>query len=332
MPEPVHERLPDPALGADLAAALAADGRRIVITGAGGWLGLATLDLLADVLGADVVEKRVRCFGASARALRLSDGTPILQRPLADMGWLPAQPTLVLHLAFLTKDRAEAMDEAAYRAANRAITQTVLDALGPIGAQGVFVASSGAATRADDAAASPAMRLYGAMKRDDEDAFAQWAQANGQTAVIARLFNLAGPRINKWGAYALASFVADALAGRPIEVRAPRPVVRSCVAIREVMALVFALLLEGAGVTGFDSGGEPMELADLARAVAALVPGASVVRAPVTLHDADIYHGDSAAYAALLARHGIAPVPLADALRETMADMARQMPAGASPT
>lgn len=307
----------DPAI----ARALSEDGRRIVITGAGGWLGLATLDLLAEALG-DGFDKRVRAFGSTDRVLRLADGTPVLQRPLADMAWLPQEPTIVLHTAFLTKDRAEAMDEATYRAANAAIRDTVLGALGPIGAEAILVASSGAATKADDPAAALAMRLYGAMKLEDESAFAQWAQDTDNTAVIARLYALAGPRINKPQAYAIASFILDALAGRPIAVRAPRRVLRAYAAIREVMSLAFALLIAGKGVTRFDSGGEPLELADVAALVADLVPGARVERAAITEADADIYHGDGAAYAALLAAHGIAPVALRDALAETIADLA----------
>jgi nucleoside-diphosphate-sugar epimerase len=69
------------------------------------------------------------------------------------------------------------------------------------------------------------MRLYGSLKREDEERFAAWADAAGKRAVIARIFALTGPYINKPGAYAIASFLADAMAARPVEVRAP---VRSC--------------------------------------------------------------------------------------------------------
>jgi UDP-glucuronate decarboxylase len=305
-----------------IAQALADDGRRVVITGAGGWLGMASLELLRAALGEKEFAGRVRAFGSSTRTLRLADGTQVLQRPLADMAWLPQEPTLVLHTAFLTKDRAEAMDEAQYRAANAGIRQAVLDALDAIGAQGVFVASSGAAGMADAPDASAAMRLYGTMKREDEAVFAQWAQAQGKAAVIARIFSLAGPHINKPGAYALASFALDALAGRPIAVRSPRGVVRSYVAIAELMSLVFAQLLHG-GITRFDSGGQPLELGEVAQRLAALVPGASVQRAAITQEPADVYHGDGAAYAALLAAHGVTPVSLDDALAATLHHLAK---------
>lgn len=313
--------MPESTLDSAIAARLAADGSRLVVTGAGGWLGLAVLDLLKQALG-DGFDKRVCAFGSATRVLRLRDGTQVLQRPLADMAWLPAKPTIVLHLAFLTKDRAEAMAEAEYRAANRAITDTVLSALDTIGATRLFLASSGAATRADDPQASPAMRLYGRLKREDEDIFADWAATGSRRAVIVRIYNITGPYMNKHQAYAFGCFMLDALAGRAIAVRAPRPVIRSYVAIRELAGLIFALLLdEDGGVMRFDSGGQPMELGDVAAIVASAVPGTPVQRAAITQDTADRYHGDGALYADLLARQGIAPVPMERQVAEALDDL-----------
>ena len=169
---------------------------RIVVTGAGGWLGMATLELLHEALG-DSLPDRVMCFGASSRTLSLLSGATIEQRPLDRLADLDHRPTLLLHLAFLTKDRAEAMDEAAYRAANRGLSKIVLDNLNRIGAKSVFVASSGAARFADDPTRSAAMRLYGELKRADEDAFADWAEHSGASAIVARIFNISGPHMNK---------------------------------------------------------------------------------------------------------------------------------------
>lgn len=224
----------------------------------------------------------------------------------------------MLHTAFLTKDRAEAMDEAAYIAANRAISEMVLDALDPIGAEAIFLASSGAAAKADDPQASAAMRLYGTLKREDEQRFDGWAQDTGKSAVIARIYALTGPYMNKPGAYAMGSFIEDALAGRPVAVHAPRQVVRAYVAIRELMSLVFAAMQPASGVLRFDSGGEPMELGAIAAIVAAQT-GGSAARAPITQTPADIYHGDGAAYHALLREHGIAPIPLPAQVAEMIA-------------
>ena len=295
---------------------------RIVITGAGGWIGMATLELLKAALGPGF-PARVRCFGLSRRNLYLIDGTTIEQRSLAEIATLPPAPTIVLHLAFLTKDRAEAMDEHAYRAANHALDETLLDALDAIGADAVFVASSGAATRGDDPQATPAMRLYGSLKREQEEMFAAWAEQHRKRTVIARIFNLSGPHINKQESYALAAFINDALAGRPIAIRSDHRVIRGYVAVRELMSLAFALLLDGQQkVTRFDSGGEPMEMQDIAAAVAEQFVRVSIDRPrsgrmldPMAV---DQYAGNDGPYRALLADHHIEPVSFALQVTETV--------------
>jgi nucleoside-diphosphate-sugar epimerase len=305
---------------------IAEDRQHIAIAGAGGWIGLATLDLLEKALGDDL-GSRVSCYGSAARTLTLRSGRRVPQSPLADLASLDAPRIWLLHYAFQTKDRAEAISEEAYRAANDAISATVLDAVNRLPVEAIFVASSGAATKADDPAASAAMRLYGGMKRDDEDRFAAWGEAHGRRAVIGRIFNITGPYINKHQAYAIANFILDALSGGDIHVRAPREVFRAYVAIRELVSLVFAMMAEpDRGVARFDSGGDVMELGGVAAAVAAALHGGSVVRAAITDPVADRYVGDGAAYADLLRRYGIASVPLDRQIRETADYLGQALP------
>uniref|UniRef100_UPI00356A427A NAD-dependent epimerase/dehydratase family protein n=1 Tax=Sandarakinorhabdus sp. TaxID=1916663 RepID=UPI00356A427A len=244
--------------------------------------GLVTLDLLGQALGEDF-SQCVHAFGSSARNLALGGGRSIRQRPLAELASLPPAPSLLLHLAFLTKDKVAGMSEAEYIAANQAIAQTVAAALLPIDVRAIWVASSGAAYRADDAATAPAMQLYGRLKRDDEALFAGWTQQTGRRAVITRVFNVSGPHINKPEHYALASFILDALAGRPVVVKAPHRVERGLVAIRELMSVVFAELLDAPdGIARFDSGGAPAELGEIAAEVAQVLAAPGAQRATIT--------------------------------------------------
>jgi nucleoside-diphosphate-sugar epimerase len=239
---------------------------------------------------------------------------------LSELPSLEAAPTIVLHLAFLTKDRAEAMDEDEYSRANRAVSKHVLDSLDRIGAQAVFVASSGAAAYADDATAAPAMRLYGALKREEEVAFSQWAEQRGRRAVVCRLFALSGPYINKHQNYALASFIIDALARRPITVRASRPVLRGYVAIREVMSLAFAMLLESErGVVRFETGGAPMEMQAIAEEISAQLGPVPVHRPQVADGDRDEYLGNHDDYRRILSDYGVESVTFAQQVTETAA-------------
>jgi nucleoside-diphosphate-sugar epimerase len=305
-------------------AALIADRRRILVVGAGGWIGRALLRGLHDALGPDTWQDRVFAFGSSARDIDLGDGLAAQQRPLGELSDLPQAPSVLLHLAFLTKDKVAGMAREDYVAANLALSRSVLDALDLIGVDRLFVASSGAAAYADDPAANEDLRIYGALKRDDEDMFAGWAEARaGRRAVVTRIYSLAGPFINKHDTYALASFVLDALAGRPIAVHAPMRVVRSYVAIRELMSLVMVQLLsqDGPAVRRYDSGGEPHELGEVAGVVASLF-GTAVERAAITRTDDNLYAGASAPYAALLAEAGIVPVALPQQVLDTAVTLA----------
>ena len=66
-----------PGLARAARQALDANPRRVVIVGAGGWIGKATLELLADALG-DRFSGRVAAFGSSDRELDLGNGQPVL--------------------------------------------------------------------------------------------------------------------------------------------------------------------------------------------------------------------------------------------------------------
>jgi nucleoside-diphosphate-sugar epimerase len=304
--------------------ALAADERRIVIVGAGGWIGRALLAGLHAALG-EAAGQRIACFGSQARSIDIGEGRQMAQHPLADLAALPSEPTVLFHLAFLTKDKVGTLTDADYANANRALSHKVLDALEPIGADRLFLASSGAAAFADSTDAAADLRLYGSLKRDDEDMFARWARAEpDRRALIVRIFSLTGPFINKHDTYAFASFVLAALAGCPIKVRAPMRVVRSYVALREVLSLALAELLapEGPAVKRIDSGGEALELGEVAQRIANRL-GGSVDRRSITAATANIYAADRTDYDHVLQKFGIEPVSFDQQIGETAAYLAR---------
>ncbi len=157
------------------------------------------------------------------------------------------------------------------------------------------------------------------LKRDQEARFADWAEGAAGRAVIARIFNISGPYINKARSYALAAFIQDALAGQPIAINAPHRVVRTYVAVRELMSLGFALLLDSRkSVTRFDSGGEPLEMQAIAAEVASQLGAVPIHRPPVDPIKTDHYAGNGVAYRALLVDNQVEPVPFARQVSETI--------------
>jgi nucleoside-diphosphate-sugar epimerase len=304
---------------------LAAGTERVVVTGAGGWLGLATLEMLSVLLG-EAFAKRVVCYGGRPRRLALRGGVEAEQHALADIADLPPAPSLVLHLSFITQGPAMTLSAADYVAANRALSRQVRHALAPIGTRAVFQASSGAAALADPAGGPQSKGLYGWLKCEDEAAFADWAEAEGRGALIGRVFNLSGPYMNRRSSYALASFIGDALAHRPIEVRAGAPVWRSYVAIAELMSVVLAWLTGPAeGVARFESAGaETLEAGEIARRVAAvLAPGVEVRRPRFDPEaPADRYVGEGSGYDALRRAANVGQTPFDEQIRATARYMA----------
>jgi nucleoside-diphosphate-sugar epimerase len=313
-----------PALSGVAARRLASE-TRLAVTGAGGWLGLATLEMLHGAMG-EAFGRQVSCFGGRARRLSLRGGVLVDQAPLADLAGLAPAPTIVLHLGFLTQGPQMMLGAEDYVAANEAIRRTVIEALDGLGAEAVFLASSGATYLADRNGGPQSKELYGWLKLQDEAAFGQWGRARGKAVVTARIFNLTGPYINRRTTYAIACFIADALAGRPICVQAARPVFRSYTSIAELMSTALGILTGAPQETlTFDTAGETtLEMGEIAEAVAtALGSTHGVVRSPFDPRaEPDYYAGDGSAYAELGRSFGVARTLLAEQIRDTACFMA----------
>ncbi len=311
------------ALPPAIARSLRSSDARILVTGAGGWIGSASLEILADALGPADFRRRVRAFASRGRRLDLRGGVSVELADLEDLARVEAGPSILLHYAFLTREKASAMGVEAYRAANARITDRVAEAVARLRPQGMFLASSGAVYgpgRAfdEDLAGNP----YGVLKRRDELLFADACRAAGTRLAVARIFNLSGPYINKLDSYALASFLIDALAGRPIAIRAAQRVERSYVHVGDVVGLALAVLLDPTNeAVAFDTAGERVvEVGELAAMVRDLVgrPDLDIGRPPVDAsRPADRYVGDRAAMTALARRHGLARLDLAEQVRQT---------------
>jgi nucleoside-diphosphate-sugar epimerase len=169
------------------------------------------------------------------------------------------------------------------------------------------------------------MRLYGRLKMADEARLRAWSDESGRSIAIARVFNLTGPYINKQSSYALACFINDALEGRPIEIRADRPVYRSFIAIRDLMSIVVGVLTDAhCGCLLFDTAGDRMyEMGEIADVVSQVLGhGQGVVRRPFSDQPAEYYVGDGAEQDRLCQRFGVAPANLHLQVEETARFMA----------
>lgn len=326
-----------------LAEVLRASPCEIVITGGGGWIGQAALEMLESALGDDVL-KRVSVFGSSARDLTLRSGRTIPCLALEHIRVLEAGPKLFFHCAFLTKDRLLGQSVDAFIAGNTVISDCVAAAIERSDARGIFMPSSGAVYKKgtcvlregsavpatapayvldDDMQANP----YGVMKHQDEERFLQIAKQKNIPACIPRLFNLSGPFINKIELYALASMIASCMNGKEIIIRAPHRVFRSYIHVADLVSLGFAMLLNSKtdDVPVFDTAGEEVvELTALAEKIHEVLeqPQIPITRPDIVTDKDDVYIGNSKPFNQMMDHHGLTLRSIDVQIRDTAAYLA----------
>ena len=281
----------------------------IVVTGGGGWLGKATLEMLESAFGPDLAS-RVHVYGSSGRWLRLRSGAGLEVQPLEALSRLEVDEHLLVHFAFATRERVAELGIGSYIAGNQEISHIVGSHVRISHPSGVMAVSSGAVYLGDELETNP----YGVLKGRDERMFFELAReargANAQRLVIPRLFNLAGPFLNKPDHYVLGSIIEDIIRGGPIRLSAAKPVIRSYVHVADLVELCFAIMVGDGPVPDgpFDTAGErAVEVGELAQIVAQVLgrPDTLIERPPVDDTEPDRYVGNGTVMHALAEANGL---------------------------
>ncbi len=282
--------------------ARALDVDRVLITGASGWLGRTALDLLAP-LGLPVL-----ALASRPRAVRVAD-REVACRVWDDREVADFAPTVVLDCAFLTRGRVAEMPLEEYVATNRTLTDRLVYATQLPSVRLALTVSSGAGVHPHDALDGPIEdNPYGYLKREAEQRLAEAAADSGAIPVVARAWSISGAHVQQPEGYALGSMIQDADAGA-IRIMARRPVFRRYVLAEELLAVGVAE--GGVGAATIDSGGELVEMAELAARVAAVVcPDAAITRGEVDPRDPDRYHSDGRDWDRRCQKWGLASEPL----------------------
>ncbi|WP_232022036.1 NAD-dependent epimerase/dehydratase family protein [Mycobacterium basiliense] len=288
--------------GARALAARALGRDRILVTGATGWFGRTALDLLAP-LGLPTL-----ALASRARMIRVGD-CAIECRVWDDREVAAFAPTVVLDCAFLTRDRVAGMPLGDYVAANRALTERLVHATRLADVRLAVTISSGAAVYPHDALRGPIRdNPYGYLKHEAEGRLVRAATESGAVPVVARAWSISGAHVQRPEAYALGSMIRAAAAGA-IRITARRPVFRRYTLAEELLAV--AIAEGGVGPATIDSGGELVEMAELAAHIASVVrPDALISRDEVDPRDPDRYHSDGRDWQLRCQRWELASAPL----------------------
>lgn len=282
---------------------------RIVITGATGWLGRQTLDILEQTTG-DLFGSDLFLYSSKQIEIKNSTVTKIV-RPLREL--VDESPTNidgVIHLAFLTRDKSRAIKHEEYLANNLAITSTVASFIRNARPKWVVSVSSGAIyDRNQELELDEFKNPYGFTKHIEENFLKEVCTQVGANLVIGRLWGAMGSRMPLNDNYAVSDFIQSALTRSEILIKSAHRVQRRYVNASDFMDLVLRIALSGR-TCEFDSGGTLVEIGELAQMIAGELSNIEVIRPNLSPDTEDLYFSRSNEYEALCSEFGIEPSSL----------------------
>ena len=241
-----------------------------------------------DALGPD---DQLALFGSRQGTVAAPGGPELEIRPLAQIRPADVAGAHVIHLAYLTKDKVEQHGSDEFNRINTAIDDALLNVIAAERPASLFVASSGAAQLTEEGRdAHP----YGLAKLAQERRFLAWAETSGVPTLCGRIFNLAGPHINKLESYAVSNFALQAMRGGAIRIEARQPVYRSFLHVDDLCGLVLRAARSGARRDRpIDlCGSDVLEMQDIAELVSAAVGGDITIERPeITSAAKSVYLG-----------------------------------------
>ena len=290
--------------------------KRILITGASGWIGRETIALLLEVLG-DQFAHRVTLAGSRDSTLSI-EGVRHHVRKLLDINSEEHFDT-VIHLAFLTQEKAHILGVEEFSRLNREISEFLYKLSKSANVSRLLVASSGAADPAIlKAFKDPAKRIYGDLKRESEELFAELSKQSNIKVEICRIWSISGSHFLTPTKYALGNFIEQAITTGDIHLANPAVVRRAYIDAGEMMGVLLIDLIKGSGRL-ISSGGFETSLQELARLVLDEFnpSGRVVVPAETNEHQDDIYAPNVEPFNLLAKNYGVQLSNLEEQIRIT---------------
>lgn len=298
---------------------------KVVITGASGWLGTELLELLLSQHGSECVKDSVVCLGSRKREITLSDGTPLEIQPLSESIKIEDVAGFV-HLAFLTRDKVEEYGTEKYAFNNLSITSRAIELVETLKPRWIATVSSGAVLSYPGGPIENNLHQnpYGFTKRVEETMLADAANRIGAHLSIGRLWGAMGKNMPVNRAYAVSDFIYQAVTSNEINIRSGNKVWR-----RYCDAAVFMDVLTSSAECHenirFDSGGELIELGDLAFTISELTTLPTAIKRSEHVGEEDRYYPDKVQFDALAKEFGIEVNPLSSLIKTTFNSHIREL-------
>jgi UDP-glucuronate decarboxylase len=293
----------------------------VVITGASGWLGRSTIEVIREHLTDDELVSKVVLAGSRERIEQFPGALSLKVHSLDKVCESNLKISGLVHLAFLTRDYVEKLPLDSYVMQNLLILKHAIS-LVRLSPNWVITVSSGAifdqatGNLESDSFKNP----YGFLKRVEEKIIADESILAGANSVHGRLWGASGIDMPSPGKYAIGSMALDLVNDIDIQVTSEHFVYRRYVDAREFMKISLAAAINGESIT-FDSGGPLVEMGELAQVFANQDSSKtlSVVRPPIDIdQDSDTYYPRGNSYESLAEKYGISILSIEEQCRNTI--------------
>jgi UDP-glucuronate decarboxylase len=206
----------------------------IMITGASGWIGRATLEYFYKIFQDDI-EKFIFPISASQKNIKLSNNFSIKTYDY-QYNFDKNKAYVILHYSYPTKARLETLSDDEFNKNCQQIKTSISKIIQNYQIKSLIFPSSGAIYNQNN--------LYAKNKIDDELYLLELSEKYNFNIMIPRIFNIGGPFINQPQIYALNNFILQTKANKKIIINANNDVFRSYVHVNNLIDLFFKWLID----------------------------------------------------------------------------------------
>jgi len=217
----------------------------------------------------------------------------------------------------LTRNWISELGVAEYRARNAVLAERLVRSATLRSVKTVLTISSGAAVQTE-------LDPYGEGKRKIELALRDALRFSSTNLSVLRAWSMSGGFVREPDQYALSSFIRQGLSTGNISVRADRMVYRRYCAVEELLAVGMHLAHRHSH-TLLESGGEKLEVFEIAQKVAEQIPGAKVIleHSFRDSHDPDDYTSDNESWVQGIREAQLIPISIEEQITNVLHALCR---------
>ena len=272
---------------------------RVLILGYSGWFGSSASELLART-GAQIL-------GSNSKGLKMISDGPKHVFASTFQGCKEFEPTIVIDSAFLTREKIRVLGTEAYISINKTLMKQGLEISELNSVERFIGISSGAAKVPLNS--TPAALLedpYGALKSEYESLLMTSDLRVRERSVLLRAWSMSGPHVRNPELFALFDLIKQSKS-RIMRIRSNAHVYRRYSDVEDLLTVGLASTTGGSTV---ESGGELVEIGELARIVREVLGSTAEIHREVTSSDDDHYYSDGESWNQVASRVGLSPKTL----------------------